>query len=79
MEMIFHSMLFLLDATVFENKGKYYYIWAEKTGVGKQVSNLYIARMAAPNKLATAQVLLTTPDYGWERVDFWVNERTLQF
>lgn len=68
----FHA--FSLDATVFENKGKYYYIWAEKTGVGKQVSNLYIARMAAPNKLATAQVLLTTPDYGWERVDFWVNE-----
>lgn len=68
----FHA--FSLDATVFENKGKYYYIWAEKTGVGKQVSNLYIARMAAPNKLATVQVLLTTPDYGWERVDFWVNE-----
>ena len=73
----FHA--FSLDATVFENKGKYYYIWAEKTGVGKQVSNLYIARMAAPNKLATAQVLLTTPDYGWERVDFWVNRNGLQF
>lgn len=71
-EFSFHA--FSLDATVFENKGEHYYIWAEKTGVGKQVSNLYIARMAAPNKLATAQVLLTTPDYDWERVDFWVNE-----
>ena len=30
--------------------------------------------MAAPNKLATVQVLLTTPDYDWERVGFWVNE-----
>lgn len=68
----FHS--FSLDATVFENKGLYYYIWAEKTGVGKQISNLYIARMKSPNKLATAQVLITTPDYDWERVDFWVNE-----
>ena len=68
----FHA--FSLDATVFENKGEHYYIWAEKTGVGKQVSNLYIAKMEAPNKLATVQVLLTTPDYDWERVDFWVNE-----
>ena len=30
--------------------------------------------MAAANKLCTDQVLLTTPDYDWERVDFWVNE-----
>ncbi|HIU76619.1 MAG TPA: family 43 glycosylhydrolase [Candidatus Pelethocola excrementipullorum] len=71
-EFSFHA--FSLDATVVKNKEKYYYIWAEKTGVGKQISNLYIAEMAAPNKLATAQVLLTTPDYDWERVDFWVDE-----
>lgn len=71
-EFSFHA--FSLDATVLKNNEKYYYIWAEKTGVGKQISNLYIAEMAAPNKLATAQVLLTTPDYDWERVDFWVDE-----
>ena len=65
---------FSLDATVFENKGERFYIWAEKTGVGKQISNLYIAKMATPNKLATVQVLLTTPDYDWERHGFWVNE-----
>lgn len=68
----FHA--FSLDATVFRQRGDYYYIWAEKTGVGKQISNLYIARMETPVKLATAQVLLTTPDYDWERVGFWVNE-----
>lgn len=65
---------FSLDGTVFENKGKWYYIWAEKVGVGKQISNLYIARMASPCELETVQVLLTTPDYEWERVGFWVNE-----
>ena len=65
---------FSLDATVFENKGKYYYVWAEKVGVGKQISNLYIAEMETPCKLKTVQVLLTTPDYDWERVGFWVNE-----
>lgn len=65
---------FSLDATVFENKGEHYYVWAEKVGVGKQISNLYIARMESPWKLQTVQVLLTTPDYDWERVGFWVNE-----
>lgn len=65
---------FSLDATVFEDAGDYYYVWAEKVGVGKQISNLYIAKMESPCKLATVQVLLTTPDYNWERVGFWVNE-----
>lgn len=65
---------FSLDGTVFENRGKRYYIWAEKVGVGKQISNLYIAEMENPCKLKTVQVLLTTPDYDWERIGFWVNE-----
>ena len=70
----FSFRAFSLDGTVFENKGKYYYVWAEKVSVGKQISNLYIAEMENPCKLKTVQVLLTTPDYDWERVDFWVNE-----
>lgn len=65
---------FSLDATVFEHRGQIYCVWAEKTGVGKMISNLYIARMESPTKLATVQVLLTTPDYDWERQGFWVNE-----
>ncbi len=65
---------FSLDMTVFEHLGKMYCIWAEKVGVGKKISNLYIAEMESPVKLSTEQVLLTSPDYDWERVDFWVNE-----
>jgi GH43 family beta-xylosidase len=65
---------FSLDATILEHKGELYYIWAEKVAAGIGISNLYIARMETPTKLATAQVLLTTPDYDWERVDIWVNE-----
>lgn len=70
----FSFRAFSLDATVFENAGKRYYVWAEKVGVGRQISNLYIAEMETPWKLKTVQVLLTTPDYDWERVGFWVNE-----
>ncbi len=70
----FSFQAFSLDATILENKGKYYYIWAEKVGVGKQISNLYISEMASPTRLETVQVLLTTPDYDWERYGYWVNE-----
>ncbi len=70
----FSFRAFSLDGTVFEHRGCLYYIWAEKVGVGKMISNLYIARMKNACKLETVQVLLTTPDYEWERVDFWVNE-----
>ena len=70
----FSFRAFSLDATVFENKGKYYMVWAEKVSVGKQISNLYLAQMESPTQLKTVQVLLTTPDYDWERKGFWVNE-----
>lgn len=70
----FSFRAFSLDATVFENNGKHYYVWAEKVGVGKMISNLYIAELETPNQLKTVQVMLTTPDYDWERVGFWVNE-----
>lgn len=70
----FSFQAFSLDATVFEHRGSYYYIWAEKVGVGKMISNLYIARLESANRLSTVQVLLTTPDYDWERKGFWVAE-----
>lgn len=70
----FSFKAFSLDMSIFENRGERYCVWAEKVGVGRQISNLYIARMQSPVKLETAQVLLTTPDYDWERYGFWVNE-----
>jgi GH43 family beta-xylosidase len=65
---------FSLDSTIFEHKGEKYLVWAEKVGVKCGISNLYIAKMESPYKLKTPQVLITTPDYDWERVGFWVNE-----
>jgi len=70
----FSFRAFSLDATIFEDNGEYYYVWAEKVGVGRQISNLYIAKMENGYTLKTVQVLLTTPDYDWERKGFWVNE-----
>lgn len=70
----FSFRAFSLDATVFTRGEEHYFVWAEKVGVGKQISNLYIARMKDGASLDTVQVLLTTPDYDWERHGFWVNE-----
>ncbi len=70
---------FSLDTTVFEHRGRWYIIWAQKVGTEdrgiKPISNLYIAELETPFKLKTFHVLLTTPDYAWERDGgFWVNE-----
>lgn len=65
---------FSLDMTVFEYQQQWYCVWAEKVSVGKKISNLYIAGLETPWKLATQQVLLSSPDYQWEREGFWVNE-----
>jgi GH43 family beta-xylosidase len=70
----FSFQAFSLDATVLEHQGSYYYLWAEKVGVARMISNLYIAKLESANRLSTVQVLLTTPDYDWERKGFWVTE-----
>ena len=65
---------FSLDATTFEHRDKRYLVWAQKTNGEAGISNLYIAEMKNPWTLASIQVMLSTPDYAWERQGFWVNE-----
>lgn len=65
---------FCLDMTVFENKGNWYAIWAQKSGKHFDISDLYIAQLETPTKLKTVRRLLTTPDFDWERVGYWVDE-----
>ncbi|MDE7394912.1 MAG: family 43 glycosylhydrolase, partial [Clostridiales bacterium] len=52
-----------LDMTVYENKGRWYAIWAEKPNS----SNLYLAELATPFKLKTKPIMITTPEYWWEK------------
>ncbi len=58
---------FSLDMTVFEHRGTWYTVWAQKVGTVSGISNLYIAELETPTQLRTIQVLLATPDYPWER------------
>ncbi len=63
---------FSLDMTYFENNGKHYLIWAEKLGD----SSLFMAEINPyePWKLTSLPILLTKPEYTWEKVRFAVNE-----
>ena len=67
---------FSLDATVFEHKEQLYYIWAQedKALSEKSHSNIYISAMENPWTLTGKPILLTHPEYDWERKIFWVNE-----
>lgn len=63
---------FSLDMTYFEHKGKHYLIWAEIIGD----SSLFMAEInpLEPNQLISKPILLTKPEYDWEKVNFRVNE-----
>jgi GH43 family beta-xylosidase len=65
---------FCLDATSFRHRGTTFYVWAQKGPGIRGNSNIYIARLESPTKLATAPVLLSRPEHPWETRGFWVNE-----
>jgi GH43 family beta-xylosidase len=68
-----HRDAFALDATVFEHKGEYYYVWAESTETNVN-SGLIISKMKNPVTLEGPQVVITEPEFEWERHMYNVNE-----
>jgi GH43 family beta-xylosidase len=65
---------FCLDATTFTHQRVLYYLWAQKEEGIRGNSNLYIAPMQTPVKLAGKPVRLSIPEYEWETRGFRVNE-----
>jgi GH43 family beta-xylosidase len=65
---------FALDASTFAHRGRRYLLWAQKGPGSKDNSNLYIAPLATPTTLAGPAVLLSQPEFDWERVRYAVNE-----
>ena len=63
---------FSLDMTYFEHNGRHYLIWAQIEGC----SSLFIAETYedTPWRLKTKPVLLSKPEYDWEKVVYHVNE-----
>jgi GH43 family beta-xylosidase len=65
---------FSLDATTFEHNGVLYLVWAQKDPEITGNSNLYIAEMENPWTIKSPQVMITTPEFEWEKIGFLVNE-----
>jgi GH43 family beta-xylosidase len=65
---------FCLDATTFTHRNARYFVWAQKDPDIPGNSNLYIARMATPSRLATPPARLSIPELAWETRGFSVNE-----
>jgi GH43 family beta-xylosidase len=65
---------FSLDATTFEHKGKRFLIWAQNVRGGEHGTALVISEMKNPVTLTGAEVVLTEPEFSWERIKYNVNE-----
>lgn len=65
---------FSLDATTFEHRGKRYLVWAQKDPNIEGNTNLYIAEMSNPWTIKGKQVMITKPEYPWEKIGYLVNE-----
>lgn len=64
---------FSLDATTFEHGGKRYLIWAQNVGDSEGTS-LVLSEMKDPTTLTGPEVILTAPEFNWERMKYNVNE-----
>ena len=65
---------FALDATTFAHRGTRYLVWAQRDPAVKNNTDLYIAKMDTPTTLAGPAVLLSRPEFDWEKVRYAVNE-----
>ena len=62
---------FSLDATSFEHNGKRYLIWAQNITEG---TSLVMSKMETPTKLKGPEIIITNPEFDWERIGYIVNE-----
>jgi GH43 family beta-xylosidase len=65
---------FSLDATTFEHKGKRYLIWAQNVRGGDHGTALVLSEMKNPITLTGPEVVITEPEFSWERQKYNVNE-----
>ncbi len=58
-----------IDGTVFRYRDQLYTVWSGWAGEINDCQNLYIARLSDPCTVASQRVLLSTPEYDWEKRD----------
>ncbi len=73
-QIITETSSFSLDATSFEHKGKRYLIWAQDVLDNESGTGLVMSEMKNATTLTGPEIVLTKPEYSWERVKYNVNE-----
>lgn len=56
-----------IDGTVMNYKGKNYFIWSGWEEDRNICQNLYIAKMKSPYELESERIMISTPEYEWEK------------
>jgi len=56
-----------IDGSPFRYKGKMYFIWSGWEGDQNVQQNIYIAEMDSPTRIKSERVLISQPDYEWEK------------
>lgn len=65
---------FSLDATTFEHRGKRYLVWAQNVRGGAHGTALVLSEMKDPLTLTGPEVVITEPEFSWEKMKYNVNE-----
>lgn len=65
---------FSLDATTFTHKDKRYLIWAQNVKGGNHGTSLVLSEMANATTLKGTEIIISNPDFSWERMKYNVNE-----
>lgn len=65
---------FSLDATTFALNNQRYHIWVDRASEEERNTGLFIAEMTSPTTLADKQVVISQPEYDWEKQNHKVNE-----
>jgi GH43 family beta-xylosidase len=65
---------FSLDATTFMQHGRRYLLWAQNVYDGEHGTALVLSEMSDPLTLTGPEIIISEPEYSWERVKYNVNE-----
>ena len=65
---------FSLDATTFEHNGNRYLIWAQNVYKNKHGTSLVLSKMKNPTTLEGPELVISDPEFDWERIGYNVNE-----
>ena len=57
-----------IDGTVLEKAGDLYFIWSGWEGNSNVQQNLYIAKMKDPKTIAGDRVMISKPEFDWEKI-----------